>query len=142
MRIEAGPRLAGRLDDCMAFPSIMQILFGLMGLFTGALMLVAGIVAFRAVRNAGTIVLLVGTILAILSRIFWLVFQFMQSSGNIDHMSRGVRAVLSIMQGLSMLSGLLVALGMLMVAFVLGDIWRQNRALEDIMAGSKTDRIA
>ena len=121
---------------------LLNVLFGLVSVLTGGLFLVGGVLAFRAVRNGGSILLMVGAALALLCSVFWLVFNVTQMSGVMNFDSEFVRIGLPIVRFASTLGWLMMAVGVVMLSFVLGSLRRQTKALESIVAGSKTDRIA
>lgn len=116
----------------------MEVLFSLLGLLCGVLMVVGGLVAVLALRNVASVVLLVGSGLGLLNALGWMVIQFLQRSGSMDWGSGffiGMRI-------LGNLSWLLTAVGVLLLALAASGLRKRNLAMESIVAGSQTDRVA
>jgi len=118
--------------------SVMDFLFSLVGLLAGGLMVVAGVVAVIALRNIASMVLLVGALLGLLNGLFWALFPFLQSGGLVEPGS----GFFMVMRLLGSFSWIVTAVGVLLLALAASGLRRQNQALESIMAGSQTDRVA
>ncbi len=114
------------------------MLFHLVGVLAAAIFVVAAVVAFVALKNGGSVVLLIGSVLGLFNSLGWLVFQVMQRSGSVEW---GAPFFTS-MRILGTFSWVLTALGVLLLALSLAGLRRQNQALESIIAGSQNDRVA
>lgn len=118
--------------------SFMDILFSLASLLTGGLMLVAGVAAVISLRGFASVVFLVGTIMGFINGLVWIVFPFLQGSGGWEPGG----SFIMVLRVFGTFSWMVTAVGVLMVVFVAVGLRRQNQALESIMAGSQTDRVA
>ena len=118
--------------------SLLDLLFNLLAVMTAGIMLFAAVVALIALRNGGSIVLLIGSILGLLNSLGWFVFHLMQRSGSLDWSPSFVNGMRVLGAG----AWMMISLGVLLLAFSLGAMRRQNRALEGIIAGSQSGHVA
>ena len=117
---------------------MMDMVFSLTGILAAGLMVVGGLVAVLALRNLASVVLLVGTVLGLLSSVGWMAVTIMQKTGTFNPAVSFFMA----MRVLGTFGWLLTAVGVVLLAFAVAGLRKQNQALEGIMAGSQTDRVA
>ena len=101
-------------------------------------MVVAGAVAVISLRGGASVVFLIGTILRLLNSLVWTLFPLVQRSGGWvpeSDLFMGMRIF-------GTFAWLVTAAGALLVVFTAVGLRRQNQALEAIVAGSQTDRVA
>ncbi len=122
----------------MAVNSWMDIVFSLASLLEAGLMVVAGVVAVLSLRNLASAVLLIGTILGLFNTIGWMVYPYIERAAE---WLPGSRFFL-MMRLFGTFSWMLTAIGLLLVVFMAAGLRRRNQALESIVAGSQTDRLA
>lgn len=130
------------LNGSMRSVSILNLLFSSLGVLAPILILIGGVVAFRAMRNAGSILLIAGAVSGAVSRILSVLLPFWMSSANFNPGSSLFRVAYPAVTIFGMMGWLMIGIGVLMLGFVLASMRRQMEALESIVAGSRTDGMA
>lgn len=122
----------------MAMNSILDVVFTLFGFLSALLFVVAGVVALKAFKNLGSVILLVGALLSVCNAAGWLVFQFVQQFSAPDWSM----AFITLMRVVGTTSWMMTGVGVLLLALSAAGLRRQNQTLEAIMEGSRNDRVA
>lgn len=96
--------------------------------------MVGGIVAFRAVRGGAAVVLIAGGGLSLVSNLVWMGFTVGRIAGLWDYGFPGMQVMFAVMRFGGTLSMLMIAVGVLMLGFVLAGTRRQIQAMEQMLA--------
>lgn len=120
--------------------STYVMMLGLFSVAINGMFLVAAIIVFRSIRNTGSILLLTGTIGKLSCGLFWFVSQHVLKANRPDYETWAASSLFQIMRAVGPLSSLIFAVGVILTVMEVGRAWRQNRILEDLMAGSLTDQ--
>ena len=123
----------------MLASSIYAMLLGLSSVVIAGIFLVAAIFIFRSIQNAGSTLLLTGSIGKLSCGLFWFVSQHGLKANQPDYYAWAASPLAQTIRAVDPLSSLIFAVGVLFTVMVMGRTWRRNRVLEGLMGGSPTD---